>query len=92
MLQRLLAERLSRTDIFVFNGAMRATSADFAALCFDEMWGGAWRDSRGVARAPRLDLAIIEYTWSSSPSQISSRKRSCAADLGGAKHLGSANN
>mmetsp|Transcript_955 Transcript_955/g.2730 ORF Transcript_955/g.2730 Transcript_955/m.2730 type:complete len:332 (+) Transcript_955:683-1678(+) len=31
-------------------------------------------------------------TSASSPSQISSRKRSCAADLGGAKHLGSANN
>mmetsp|Transcript_25787 Transcript_25787/g.66889 ORF Transcript_25787/g.66889 Transcript_25787/m.66889 type:complete len:214 (+) Transcript_25787:686-1327(+) len=31
-------------------------------------------------------------TKASSPSQISSRKRSCAADRGGAKHLGSANN
>lgn len=71
VLQRLLSHRLDRTDIFLLNGAMRATSADFAALCFDELWGVAWRDSRGIARPPRLDLAIIEYTWSSSPSQVS---------------------
>lgn len=72
VLQRLLAAQLQRADIHVLNGAMRATSADFAALCFDELWGPAWRDSRGLARAPRLDLAIIEYTWSSAPSQVAS--------------------
>ena len=71
VLQRELSHRLGRRDIFLLNGAMRATSADFAALCFDELWGSAWRDSRGLARPPRLDLAIIEYNWSSSPSQIS---------------------
>ena len=70
VLQALLRARAGRDDIFVFNGAMRASSADFAALCFDELWGGAWADARGLARAPRLDLAIIEYTWSSSASQI----------------------
>lgn len=71
VLQGMLAERLQRSDVFVINGAMRASSADFAALCFDELWGAAWRDKRGVARGPRLDLAIIEYNWSSSPSQVS---------------------
>lgn len=56
--------------IYVVNGALRASSADFAALCFDEIFGKAWVDGRGSARAPRLDFAIVEYTWSSSPSQI----------------------
>ena len=70
LLQSLLTERTRRTDLFVLNGGMRASSADFAALCFDELWGAAWTDSRGVARGPRLDLAIIEYNWSSSPSQL----------------------
>lgn len=71
VLQQLLRARTNRADIFVFNGAMRASSADFAALCFDELWGPAWADGRGLARAPRLDLAVIEYTWSSSASQVS---------------------
>ena len=33
-LQALLRSRLGRDDIFLVNGAMRASSADFAALCF----------------------------------------------------------
>ena len=70
VLQRQLSGKLDRSDIFLLNGALRATSADFAALCFDELWGPAWKDSRGLSRPPRLDLAIIEYNWSSSPSQM----------------------
>ncbi|KAL3909439.1 MAG: hypothetical protein SGPRY_009427 [Prymnesium sp.] len=49
---------------------MRASSADFAALCYDEMFGKAWTDATGAGRGPRLDLALIEYNWSSSPGQI----------------------
>ena len=70
VLQEVLQARLGRRDVFVLNGAMRATGADFAALCFDELWGPQWNDARGVARPPRLDLAIIEYNWSSSASQL----------------------
>ena len=62
VLQSMLQENLGRRDIFVANGAMRASSADFSALCFDELWGSAWSDARGVGRAPRLDLAIIEFS------------------------------
>ena len=70
VLEKLLADRLGRTDVHLLNGAQRATSADFAALCFDELWGSSWTDARGTSRPPRLDLAVLEFTWSSSPSQI----------------------
>jgi hypothetical protein len=70
VLQSMLRKRARRDDVFVFSGALRASSADFAALCFDELWGPSWSDARGVARAPRLDLAIVEYNWSSSAAQV----------------------
>jgi hypothetical protein len=78
-LQARLRARLGRDDIFVHNGAMRASSADFAALCFDELWGREWQDARGVARPPRLDLAIIEYNWSSSAAQVAALVEALAA-------------
>ena len=70
VLQRLLRARAGSSNIFVINGAVRASSADLAALCFDEIWGPAFADAAGHSRPPRLDLAVIEYTWTSSPSQI----------------------
>ena len=69
-LEQKLRTRLQRDDLFVVNGAQRATSADFAALCFDELWGAQWSDVRGVAHPPRLDLCIIEFNWSSSAGQM----------------------
>jgi hypothetical protein len=49
----------------VLNGAVRASSADFAALCWDEVWRRA-----GAGTEPRLDLAIVDYTYTSSHTQI----------------------
>ena len=45
--------------------------AQTATLCFDELWGESWSDGRGSPRPPRLDLAIVEFNWSSSPKQMS---------------------
>ena len=69
-LQERLRSATGRSDLYVLNGGLRASSADFASLCFDELWGEQWHDSRGLAHAPRLDLAIIEFNWSSSASQV----------------------
>lgn len=70
VLQHELRLRSEFKNVWVLNGAMRASSADFAALCYDEMFGKAWIDVLGAGRGPRLDLALIEYNWSSSPGQI----------------------
>ncbi|KAL1527393.1 hypothetical protein AB1Y20_016061 [Prymnesium parvum] len=70
VLQRLLRQQPQFRNVWVVNGAMRASSADFAALCFDAMFGPEWTDASGAARGPRLDLALLEYNWSSSPAQI----------------------
>ena len=45
------------------NGAVRASSADFAALCYDEIW-------RGTRPAPPLDVAVVDYSFTSSIGQI----------------------
>ena len=58
VLQRLL--RRLNPHTYVINGAVRASSADLAALCFDELWGPEFTDAAGVSRPPRLDLAVIE--------------------------------
>ena len=70
VLERLLREQPRYRNVWVLNAALRASSADFAALCYDEMFGSAWTDAAGAGRGPRLDLALIEYNWSSSPPQI----------------------
>ena len=62
--------RQTYPNVWVINGAVRASSADLAALCFDELWGPQWIDANGAARAPRLDLAIVEYSWTSSQEQV----------------------
>ena len=67
----LLQARLRRTypSVHVLNGAVRASSADFAALCWDEIWGSQWRYSGGRVHAPQFDLVLIDYTYTSSPQQ-----------------------
>ena len=47
------------SNIHVVNGAARASFADFAALCWDELWGNPWLWG-GRPRPPRLDLAIVD--------------------------------
>ena len=44
------------------NAAVRASSADFAALCYDEIWPDR--------RRPHLDLAIVDYTFTSTAPQL----------------------
>lgn len=56
------------SNIFVLNGAARASTADFAALCWDEIWGPSY-SWRGLARPPRLDLAIVDYAPSAATQQ-----------------------
>ena len=38
--------------VTVVNGAVRASTPDFASLCWAEIWGSR--------RAPRLDVAVVE--------------------------------
>ena len=52
-------------SIRMLNGAIRASSADFAALCYDEIWRRA-----GWSHAPPLDIAIIDYSYTSSVGQL----------------------
>ena len=59
-LQSLLRER-GFANAKVLNGAARGSGADYASLCFDHVWA----ESTGKTVAPPLDLAIIEYTWTS---------------------------
>ena len=61
------------SNIHVVNGAARASFADFAAMCWDELWGNPWLWG-GRPRPPRLDLAIVDvrnahlsYTRPSAP-------------------------
>ena len=55
----------TRSSVMVHNGAVRGTEADFAAVCFEELWSRPRMPGRAafVYRAPQLDLAVIEYTW-----------------------------
>jgi hypothetical protein len=50
----------------VLNGAVRASSADFAALCWEEIWAHAT-----TPRSPAsIDLVVIDYSYTSSALQI----------------------
>ena len=44
----------------VLNRAVRASRADFAGLCFDEL----------IPRTTRLSVAVVDYSFTSSPAQI----------------------
>ena len=78
VLQRLLAPRFP--NVRVLNGATRASGADSAALCYEHLWSKVWRAEAnktggetipgGDDAVPPLDLAVIEYTWTSSTSQV----------------------
>ena len=80
---RLLEARLQAhfggSSVRVVSGAVRASSADFAALCWDEIWGAEWRSPSGQGRAPPIQLAIIDYAYTSSPAQIAALIDRCAA-------------
>ncbi|KAL1503541.1 hypothetical protein AB1Y20_012020 [Prymnesium parvum] len=68
---RLLQASLRRAypNLLVLNGAVRASSADFAALCWDELWGPQWRYAGGLLHAPQFDLLLSDYSFTSSPRQ-----------------------
>ena len=51
--------------VHTVNGAVQASSADFAALCYDEIWR-----LRGIEPVPELDVAVIDYSFTSSVSQM----------------------
>ena len=68
VLEALLQESFGRNSVRVVSGAVRASSADFAALCWNEIWGDEWRGEDGGA--PPLNLAIIDYSFTSSPHQL----------------------
>lgn len=60
-----LEKRLrAHIGVAVLNGAVRASSADFAALCWEEIW------ARSSSLNTTLDLAVIDYTYTSSALQI----------------------
>lgn len=75
LLQRHLQREFGPT-VSVINGAVRASSADFAALCWDAIWQRAWR---GQGAPPRVSLAIIDYSFTSSPSQTAALIDRCRA-------------
>ena len=62
--------RRSYPNVHVLNGAVRASSADFAALCWDDLWGAQWRYTGGRVHSPQLDLVLIDYSFTSSPGQL----------------------
>lgn len=79
---RVLEKRLRRVfgdNVRVINGAVRASSADFAALCWDEIWGPEWQGPDGSARAPPMRLAIIDYSFTSSSTQLGALIDRCYA-------------
>jgi len=81
VLGRMIRSRW-RNSVVIHNGAVRSSSADFAALCWEELWanrGGAGAAPELLHRAPRLDLVIIEYTWTSSVEQMEALLSSCRA-------------
>ena len=63
-LQRELRKLYGSSDIHVLSGAQRASNADFADICWDEIWGEQWSP-----RPPRLDLAIVDYALTSNMQQ-----------------------
>lgn len=67
VLERKLRRRFGEGTVTVLNGAVRASTADFAALCWDAIWGRAGFLSTAP---PHLDLVIVEYTKSSTTWQL----------------------
>lgn len=67
VLERKLRRRFGEGAVTVLNGAVRASTADFAALCWDAIWGRAGFRSTAP---PHLDLVVIEYTKSSTTWQL----------------------
>jgi hypothetical protein len=67
-LHHVLRERIG-PSVHVINAAVRASAASFAHLCWDEIWGDAW-SWFGHPRAPRLDLAIVDYTLTSTVDEL----------------------
>lgn len=61
LLSHTLHSRFGTNSVVVHNGAVRGSSADFAAVCWDEIWHTAEHH-----HAPHLDLLLVEYTWTSS--------------------------
>ena len=61
LLNRSLQARFGR-GITVVNGAVRASQPDFASLCWEEIWGSR--------RAPRLDVAVVDYSASGQMLQL----------------------
>jgi hypothetical protein len=61
LLNRSLRARFG-PGITVVNGAVRASTPDFASLCWAEIWGSR--------RAPRLDVAVVDYSASGGASQL----------------------
>ena len=57
--QRALRQLWPNRTITVHNAARAATTAGFAALCYHSLFG---------ARASRLDMLIIEYSWNTDRS------------------------
>ena len=69
----------------VRNGAVRASSADFAALCWEAIWAKERQQQQRTTRfphepsapssharkQPRVGLAIVDYSYASSPLQVS---------------------
>ena len=72
VLQTLLRSAEPYATTRVINAAARGSSADFASLCLEHVWRRASTNGLEVdAHAtPPLDLAIIEYTWTSSVGQV----------------------
>ena len=61
LLNRSLRARFG-PGITVVNGAVRASTPDFASLCWAEIWGRR--------RVPRLDVAVVDYSASGGVSQL----------------------
>ena len=56
--------RQDHPNIHFVIGAVRASSADFASLCWDALW-----KQQGGSGAGHFDLILIDYSFTSSPSQ-----------------------
>ena len=61
LLNRSLQARFG-PGITVVNGAVRASQPDFASLCWEEIWGSR--------QAPRLDVAVVDYSASGQELQL----------------------
>ena len=61
LLNRSLRARFG-SGITVVNGAVRASTPDFASLCWEEIWGSR--------RAPHLDVAVVDYSASGEVAQL----------------------